>query len=242
MRVKIGPYVNWIGPYQIAEKILFWKDKEEDRSVHNFGKWLAGGKNHKSWLYSFCEWVHEKKKRKVIIKLDRYDSWNAEHTLALIIHPLLVKLKAEKHGAPHTDPSDTPDSLKPENDPKWMALPEDERKWTTDEFFFDRWDWIMTEIIWSFEQLITEDADEQFYSGESDHFWQAMDADGNDIGQPKRLGEDLPPDIEAKVSTYRLIDGPNHTFKIDSKGLDLYNARVANGTRLFGKYYRNLWD
>jgi len=29
MKVKIGPYTNYIGPFQIAEKILFWKDKNK---------------------------------------------------------------------------------------------------------------------------------------------------------------------------------------------------------------------
>ena len=41
MKVFIGDYVNFFGPYQIAEKILFWKDKYEDDIVHDFGKWLA---------------------------------------------------------------------------------------------------------------------------------------------------------------------------------------------------------
>ena len=29
MKVKIGPYKNWFGPYQLAEKILFWKDPND---------------------------------------------------------------------------------------------------------------------------------------------------------------------------------------------------------------------
>ena len=32
MKVYIGPYTNWVGPYQIAEKILFWMDRYEDVS------------------------------------------------------------------------------------------------------------------------------------------------------------------------------------------------------------------
>ena len=27
MKVFIGKHVDWFGPYQLAEKILFWKDK-----------------------------------------------------------------------------------------------------------------------------------------------------------------------------------------------------------------------
>jgi len=31
-------------------------------------------------------------------------------------------------------------------------------------------------------------------------------------------------------------------IKVDYKGLKAHNARIANGLRLFGKYYRALWD
>jgi len=30
MYVKMGPYPSWFGPFQLAEKILFWKDKDDD--------------------------------------------------------------------------------------------------------------------------------------------------------------------------------------------------------------------
>ena len=52
MKVKIGPYKDFFGPYQIAEKILFWKNKYEDDSVHNLGVWLSGEyvKEPDQWL------------------------------------------------------------------------------------------------------------------------------------------------------------------------------------------------
>ena len=34
MKIYIGPYVNWVGPYQIAAKILFLAS---DETKHNFG-------------------------------------------------------------------------------------------------------------------------------------------------------------------------------------------------------------
>ena len=30
--------------------------------------------------------------------------------------------------------------------------------------------------------------------------------------------------------------------KIDTVGLNAHNARIDNGLRLFGKYFRTLWD
>ena len=31
-------------------------------------------------------------------------------------------------------------------------------------------------------------------------------------------------------------------IKVDHEGLDAHNERIKNGLRLFGKYYRTLWD
>jgi len=42
-------------------------------------------------------------KRVETILLDPYDTWNMDHTLALIIVPMLKQLKATKHGAPCVD-------------------------------------------------------------------------------------------------------------------------------------------
>ena len=36
MKVYIGAYTTYWGPYQIAEKLLFWMNKHEDRRV---GRW-----------------------------------------------------------------------------------------------------------------------------------------------------------------------------------------------------------
>ena len=41
------------------------------------------------------------KSRKVKIKIDRHDTYSMDHTLALIILPMLVQLRNTKHGIPH---------------------------------------------------------------------------------------------------------------------------------------------
>ena len=51
MRVKIGNYVSWFGPYQLAELICFWARNQKDEHglptkpdyVHKFGEWLCYG-------------------------------------------------------------------------------------------------------------------------------------------------------------------------------------------------------
>lgn len=209
MKVKIGAYKNWIGPYQIAEKILFWKDKYNDDAVDKFGRFLSSIPS----LVSFCKWVESKRERKVKIHLDNYDTWNMNSTLSLIVVPMLKQLKETKHGAPWTDDEDVPEHLR-----STAAAPK-ENEWDTDSNHFLRWDWIMDEMIWAFEQD-NNDWEERYYSGDVDFNFVKSD--------------------DANFST--MVHGPNHTFKIDFEGMDKHRERMNNGRRLFAKYYDGLWD
>ena len=160
MKVKIGKYVDWFGPFQLAEKLLFWMDKDDDR-VYNFGHYLAYGTfkdemvdlfnndRDETWLYKFLSWIHSKKHRKVKIHIDPWDTWNMDSTLSMIVLPMLKQLKATKHGAPWTDDEDVPDGLGLRS----TEAPPKKDEWDTDTNHFKRWDWIMYEMIWTFEQL-----------------------------------------------------------------------------------------
>lgn len=234
MKVKIGPYKNWFGPYQLAELLCFWaKEKEGEwgtRSkpeyVHKLGEFFAHGfapdEDHKpkrlrmhtdrpkTWLYKFFDWVESKKKRTVDIKIDRWDTWNMNSTLALIILPMLKQLQATKHGSPEVDIEDVPEHLRTGDD----------------DIIHTRWDWILAEMIWAFEQLQPDcDWEDQYYSGEHDTYWEVSDTYEN--GKPR---------------LYKMEHGPDHTFKIDMDGLKAHGDRIQNGCRLFGKYFQNLWD
>mgnify|MGYP003351523359 CR=1 FL=1 len=75
MKVYIGKYVNWIGPYQIMDAIFFWHEKYPkdklaqrwDYRLHDrLGDWLAS-----TWVNRFCNWVHSKQKRIEYVKLDK---------------------------------------------------------------------------------------------------------------------------------------------------------------------------
>lgn len=147
MKVYIGPFRNYIGPYQIATKILFWKDKE-DRMVINFARWLEP-------LTKLCNWIYNKRERSIKIKIDHYDSWNVDHTLAYIITPLLKQLKETTHGSPFTDDEDVPEELRS------TTAPPTENEYDTDDNFHKRWEWILGEMIFAFESKIT-DWEEQF--------------------------------------------------------------------------------
>lgn len=207
MKIYIGPYKNWVGPYQIADALCFWAKRDQFNRkpdwVHNFGTWMATKKDGTdSWLSKVCQWVHEKQERKVKIKIHPYDTWNMDSTLALIIVPMLKQLKESKHGIGNIDPSDCPPEL------KGNFNPEDHETWYSPE----RWNWFMDELIWTFTQFDPELDEEGKY----------FDHSGVDSSK-----------------------GPSEAImgiKVDSEGLKAYNDRIDNGLRLFGKYYRALWD
>lgn len=216
MKVKIGPYKNWIGPYQIADMVFFWCKKHPNDELmerwdyklqDKFGDWLATNKDgDDSQLTKFCHWLESKRKRKIKIKIDSYDTWSMDHTLAYIIAPMLKQLHATKHGAPFVDDEDVPEELRS------TSAPPKENEWDTDENHFKRWDWIMEEMIWAFEVHNDDSAEDKFY-------------DHSEVNRNERNLSDW---IEK--------------IKVDREGLETFHKRKQNAFRLFGKYYQNLWD
>ena len=161
MKVILSNYRNhWISPYIILKKICFW-EKDEDR-IYNlnddpnnpYDKWVNLLDPICQGIQKVLDFVHP---RFNYVKLDQWDTWSMDHTLAYIIHPMLLQLKETKHGAPYTDDKDVPKELKS------TSAPPKENEWDTDEFHFQRWDYILDEMIWAFEQELKDDDENQFF-------------------------------------------------------------------------------
>lgn len=230
MKIKIGNYPQWIGPYQIAEKLMFWTNKYENDSVHKFGDFLAHGFHKKekkskrylmrddrpkTILYKLCSWIHSFKKRTVEIKIDRWDSWNADYTLSLIAVPLLKQLRDGKHGAGQVDDEDVPEGIGLRS----TEAPPKENEWDTDENWFKRWNYVLDEMIWAHEQIITDDEPEFWITKPEGTYFEDL--------------KDKPGFAEMKHD----VEG-----KYDHEAAKAYNDRINKGLILFGKYYRSLWD
>jgi hypothetical protein len=201
MKVYIGPYKNFVGPYQISG----WLQKigvSEER-CDKIGDYL-----NKTWLRKFCEWVESKRTIKKKIKIHNYDTWSMDSTLSHIILPMLKQLKATQHGAPFTDDEDVPEGMGLRS----TEAPPKKEEWESDENWFKRWEWIMNEMIWTFEQLSSDTDTDKFY----DHSECDYNAD--------------------------VFDWSNSKLKVDREGLEKHEKRIKNGCRLFGKYYQCLWD
>jgi hypothetical protein len=220
MKIFYSNYRNhWLSPYTILEKVFFWREIDYDEPI--IEKWSDRLLPFCQAWQKFLDFIHPQIR---YVKIDKYDTWSMDNTLAPIILPMLKQLNATKHGAPNVDDDDVPEELKS------TSAPAKESEWYTDENHFKRWDWVMEQMIWSFEQLQPDyDWEQQYTSGECDWLWVPVDKDGNEV--PK-----------GKNTLTEMRHGPNHTYKIDMEGRNKHQERISNGLRLFGKYYQSLWD
>jgi hypothetical protein len=210
MKVYIGKFINYVGPYQIAD-ILKYVGVSNDK-CRKIGEFLAD----KTPLDKICNYIYEKNKRKVKIKIHDYDTWNMNDTMAMIILPMLIQFKQNSQGAPFVDDEDVPEEIRSTN------APPKENDYDTDEFHSDRWNWVIDELIWTFEQLHPDtDWEEQYW-----------------ITKPKIDLKKHPEDEGKQLTSIRWkVKG-----ELDKEGYMKHNERINNGLRLFGKYYRGLWD
>ena len=150
MKVKIGSY-----PYRLTCNLhrnhmdkkygyVNWPEVEayEDHVIEA----IDGGVQP---VYDWVNWLwFDRRTQTIKVRIDRWDTWSMDDTLAPIILPMLVQLKTTKHGAPIVDDEDVPKELHMTKKEK-AAFDKDGS--TTDKFFA-RWDWILDEMIWAFEQ------------------------------------------------------------------------------------------
>jgi hypothetical protein len=219
MKVYMNKYKDhWLSPYKICEKICWWREIDYDEPwVQRVVKVLDPVMG--LWR-DFLDIVDPKID---YVKIDRWDTWSMDSTLTPIILPMLKQLKKDKHGAPNTDDEDVPANLRSTTKAAQKAKKE---TWDTDGNHFARWDWILDEMIWAFQELVDDTWEEQYFSGKSDIVWVPS----------KEL------DAKGKPLTYEMKKGPGDTRKYDKKGYAKHSARIDNGIRLFGKYFRSLWD
>mgnify|MGYP003343132145 FL=1 len=251
MKVYIGPYKSWFGPYQLAEKVLFWLDSQDDRVI-SLGEFFAHGFQKKpednpeirrfmqkderknTWLYNVMLWADKYRKRTIDVKIHKYDTWSMDHTLAEIILPMLKQLKATKHGAPQVDLEDVPEHLhgtttEDYDEQLTFDFYQEDKKDSVD-FMEARWDWVLDEMIFAFGHMCDESWEEEYHSGEHDIIW---------VKEEKQINNPMTGKME---DCYRMEKGPNDTYKADYEGMKKVHDRMNNGFRLFGKYYRSLWD
>ena len=202
MKVYLSKYrYHWISPYTVLEKVFFWREIDYDEPI--IDKWSDRLTPICQGIQKVLDFIHPKIN---YVKIDQWDTWSIDYTLSLIIVPMIKQLKETKHGAPFVDDEDVPEELKS------TSAPPKEDDYDTDENHFKRWDWVLDEMIWAFEQKLNYNSEDKFF----DHAeWDEKEKD---------FGKNF------------------HKIKIDQVGLKVHEDRKANGFLLFGKYYSSLWD
>ena len=114
-----------------------------------------------NWLYN---WFGYSRNQRTNIKIHDYDTWSMDHTLAPIILPMLVQLQETKHGAPMVEMLDVPKELRATK----KQLDAYGKTGDVDPKHFERWDWILDEMIWAFEQKSRDDWEGDYYTYDDD--------------------------------------------------------------------------
>ena len=187
MKVRIGPYGKYYN-YNFLIKILKRIGLKEE-TIDKIDDWIFN-----SFIQDFFNWLNSIRERSVYVWIDPYDTWSMDHTLSLIIHPMLIQLRETKHGSCTVDDEDVPEYLR-----KSIVAHVKRYDYDDDPLVHEKWDWVLNEMIFTFECI------------------------KNDID-----------------CVY--IDGKEDYLHIDREKTKELEARIANGLRLFGKYYRGLWD
>lgn len=144
MRVFIGPYRRrWYShihyDYMNKKYNRDWTD-----STTRFEHLLEKYENFLDWIYNntINRIFDLFREQKIKVRIDEYDVWSMDDTLAHIISPMLNKLKEHKHGSAYIDNEDVPPELQHPvtDDPDHDSLIE------------KRWNYVLGEMIWAFER------------------------------------------------------------------------------------------
>ena len=101
---------------------------------------------HRPWTNWLRDTFGYEPEQKIKVRIDPWDTWSMDHTLAPIILPMLQQLKETKHGAPFVEMNDRPKHLR-------CKLP----KHDTDKHHFEAWNWVMDEMIYAFDCKANKD-------------------------------------------------------------------------------------
>jgi hypothetical protein len=215
MKVYLSNYrYHWYSPYKFLEKVFFWREIDYDEpKMEKLADMLLPISNA---IQKVLDFIHPKIE---YVKIDHWDTWSMDSTLSHIILPMLKQLQKHSHGSPSVDDEDVPEELKS------TSAPPKENEWDTDANHHKRWQWVLNEMIFAFENKVKNDWTDKYYTGKSDFKFEPSSFDEN-----------------GKATMYQMVDGPNHTLVVDYEGMQEEQKRMTNGFRLFGKYYEGLWD
>lgn len=155
--------------------------------------------------------------RHVKIQIEKFDTWNLDHTLAMIILPALIQLKYTKHGIPGNLEEIPEDYNRNQLVFDFYNLVENDEEFKRSQ---QRWNNILDKMIWSFQQLVDGNYDQIYYHGTPDITFEPIPNSTN----------------------VEMIDNNPNDHWYDAIGAKLHVERIQEGLDLFSRYYMALWD
>jgi hypothetical protein len=228
MRVNIEPYSRDLIPVRRWENSYNeWRHEtiyREEKEYDLLDKIVCGFLDALQDLVRPLNRWSNKRKRKIKVRIDSYDVWSADHTLAIIIVPVLKKLKEQQQGCPIVDNEDVPEELRVIDNKRELYDWDD----TLNSKNEVRWNYVLNEMIWAFEQHAHDDDEAKFH-----HNTSQLSIEFASL-------EDNPKSSSMKINRQKDPNRPE--YWVDDKGIEEHRARKQNGIRLFAKYYNALWD
>lgn len=231
MKVYLGPYPNWWSTHRFENWVICkvhkveygWNVDEEDYT--RFEKFVFKISDAFQWvLNKTVNKFGQRRKEKVVIH--NYDTWSMDNTLAIIILPMLKQLKESQHGAASVDDKDVPEELRS------TSAPKKDNEYDTDDNHFNRWDWVLDEMIWAFEQKVDPN------EGRSNYYDPYEEGETVKRNYFKGVNKD-----GTEKKTYILSEEhAREVGKFNKTKYKAYMKRKQNAFMLFGKYYEALWD
>ena len=162
MKVYIGPYSHrWISTIytKYMDKKYDYNWNDNNNIFEHFLDKLEYGLQS-VYNATINKILDKRANQKIKVRIDNYDIWSMDDTLAHIVSPMLKLLQEKKHGSAYVDDADVPESLQHKE-----AL-EDQDHPDHDDLIRKRWDYVIGEMVWSFEQKTRNHWEGDYYEFE----------------------------------------------------------------------------
>ena len=162
--------------------------------------------------------------RRVDIQIDKWDTYNLDYTISLIILPMLLQLKHTKMGVPNEFVS----SIGSDIDSNYCFDFIDEDQDAVFDQGCKKWEDTLDHMIWAFQQLVSDDYSEKYQHGKMKVGWKKVERMNPATGNLEKM--------------YEMVDENPEEHWYDMDGHMLHEERIQEGIDLFAKYFRSLWD
>jgi hypothetical protein len=101
MKVKIGNYpkrlvCNTHTNHMNSKYGMDWPEKGDQADLY-----FEATEDMIQSFYNIFNWLwFDRRKQKIVIKIEKHDTWSMDSTLSHIVLPMLIQLKATQHGHP----------------------------------------------------------------------------------------------------------------------------------------------